>query len=205
MNQYFAAYDYDDSKDENGPKETMMVACPARTFGKQFEIEEEWRKRPDITSEDSQLFFLSEHDNSNCYRSGFVPSIKKIENNDSEVKYCTQSQSEIYQVGFPIATKEEDDTEIQFLSLYKICYSNVEAESATRYSIHRIESPSLLLLNTIEELPDLNPLEDQNKSFIDASISTKELFEEKVINKFSMQVPISRLWCTQMFEWSLKS
>ncbi|XP_065209402.1 uncharacterized protein LOC135837898 [Planococcus citri] len=147
----YVSYSYDDSEDENGPKEEMMIACPAQGE-KQLQVEKDWKTRV-LTTKESTLLFLYEYTNRDalCSSRKFQPSINKVEeNSDDLVNHCNQLDADMYEVGYPVSNDDEGK-DIKFLSTYKICYSNIEDKEATLYSIHRIESPDLLFMGIIRE------------------------------------------------------
>ncbi|XP_065224114.1 uncharacterized protein LOC135848209 [Planococcus citri] len=169
------SYNYDDSEDQNGPKEKLMIACPAHGAL--------------ATIDETKLLYLSEYisgKKSFCSSNYFRPSVNKVEeNSDDHVKHCNQLNADMYEVGYKVL-KDEEGKDIQFLSIYKICYSKTEGKEATLYSIHRIESPDLLFVDCIREFIDYEPLFDafNYKSDLDSSLSTKDSFEGTVYFKY---------------------
>ncbi|XP_065222970.1 uncharacterized protein LOC135847394 [Planococcus citri] len=179
---YLSSYTYDDSVDENGPKEEFMVACPA-SGGKHLQVENNWKTRTSTTTDKSSLLFLSQYEEgASCSAPRFRPLINKVEE-----EHCNQLHADMYEVGYSVSNDEEGK-DIQFLSTHKICYSNIEGEEATLYSFHRIESPDLLFMDEITELTDIRPLmrKQSYESVLDSSLSTKKSISggEVYVHKF---------------------
>ncbi|XP_065222835.1 uncharacterized protein LOC135847294 [Planococcus citri] len=173
---YLCSYNYDDSEAENGPKEKLMIACPAQGE-KQLQVEKDWKTRV-LTTAESTLLFLYEYTNQDtlCSSPEFIPSINKVEeNSDDLVKHCNQLDADMYEVGYPVSNDDEGK-DIKFLSTYKICYSNIEGKEATLYSIHRIESPDLLFMGIIREPNEHATFRfwHYQESILDSSLSTTE-------------------------------
>ncbi|XP_065223619.1 uncharacterized protein LOC135847829 isoform X1 [Planococcus citri] len=190
-NKHLCSYNYDDSEDKNGPKEKLMIACPAHGE-KQLQVEKNWKTGALATTDETKLLFLSEYKSLQkdafCSSTDFTPSINKVEENSDDqydhVKHCNQLHADMYEVGYSVSNDEEGK-DIQFLSTYKICYSKTEGKEATLYSIHRIESPDLLFTDVIRELTDYQPLWPiVHKSVLDSSLSTKKSFEGKAYFKY---------------------
>ncbi|XP_065222355.1 uncharacterized protein LOC135846920 [Planococcus citri] len=197
-NHEFVGYQYDNSVDlDDRPKETLLIACPdVYRFGKQKEVESEWKKYH-ATSKESVLFFLMKYSTISPYlqcTSRVVPSISEFSN--EEAQYCNQSGSEMYQVGYPLSLHYtiaenfenfKSTQEVEFLSVYKVCFSMAEGKGATKYTIHRIESPALLLLDQIKQLPDIQPMKSYEKSFLD-SILNREFLEDEDKKYYAYQI-----------------
>ncbi|XP_065222834.1 uncharacterized protein LOC135847293 [Planococcus citri] len=168
---HLISYNYDDSE------EKMMIACPA--YGEEQLHVGKNTKPGVLMTQKSTVLFLNEYTEQDifCRTLDFVPSINKVtENSDDHVKHCNQLDADMYEVGYPVSNDEEG-TDIQFLSTYKVCYSNIEGKQATLYSIHRIQSPDLLLMSIIYELPDPQPITSVYESVLDSGLSTKESFK----------------------------
>ncbi|XP_065223621.1 uncharacterized protein LOC135847829 isoform X2 [Planococcus citri] len=173
---YLSSYNYDDSEDQNGPKEEFMIACPAHDE-KQLEVETNW-KTGVLATDETKLLFLSKYTDQevSCSSEDFTPLINKVEDNsDEHVKHCNKLHADMYEVGYPVSNDEEGK-DIQFLSTYKICYSKTKRKKATLYSIHRIKSPDLLFMDGIRELTDRQPLMPtyHYESVLDSNLSTKD-------------------------------
>ncbi|XP_065224127.1 uncharacterized protein LOC135848220 [Planococcus citri] len=182
-NKQYVGYYYNDPEDDNDPKGKLMTACPTFLYVKHVHI----GGTPEVTHElirpSNQRTLLELHDyktrDAKCLLD-LIPSIRIFEKKSIEaaMRYCSKLQTEMYEVGYRVS-KNAQRTDVQFLPVYKICYSKVKGKEATLYSIHRIESPSLLLLNQIKELPDLNPFNAYQQSILDTNLSTKKSFASK--------------------------
>ncbi|XP_065215511.1 uncharacterized protein LOC135842095 [Planococcus citri] len=138
-----AGYYYNNKHDENGRRDYFFIAC---AVSRDNEDIEKWRET-DESFKESIVFRTVDYEgpDTKCTEKS-TPSIQKLKltDNMNNPMYCGKPDAELYEVGFPVLVSVEGPT-AEFMSLYKICHSKAEGVG-TLYTIHKIVSPDLLLL-----------------------------------------------------------